>query len=399
MCAQYVTDGAKIKCSCGSKTAYLQVLPDRTVILTDGHYANISDHQSMVNIPPFGLCRSLKYPPTKSATDAHHGSLTPMPCQPGTYSLWQNGNDSYIIRNFPALLTSSYCRCIYGGVITIVSDGQVPDKYEIPKVNPLQKEEIKSAEDEERGLDAIDFIPVVGSIRDIGDGIASGSMGLVALGAVFLVADIAGLAGSVFSGGAATVGVTAAKTSVKAGVKVAAKKVAKESAKQAVKQTEKNFTENIAKGAAKQTSKQVEKKLFGLTAKETTEGASKLATEAAEKAAKGLNPFNPNLLEGVTKIAEKGASVPAKSPKGVSMIDETLKALEKSSKGILDTGLKQIDEIGKAGKEYFKAGRRVIKRGLDDIINEVKRPLDNIEKLRREQEKVAKMKRYWGIKD
>ena len=285
MCAEYVNHGAKLKCTCGSKIANIQVLPDRTVTLTNGHYANISDHQSMVNIPPFGVCRSLKYPPTKSATDAHHGSLTPMPCKPGTYSVWENGNDTYIIRNFPALLTCSSCRCIYGGVITIVTDGQIPNEYESEQVKTLQQEAKAEASETQdgAGLDVIDFIPVVGSIRDIGEGVAAGSMGMVALGTVFLVADVAGIVGSVFSGGAATVGVTAAKSSIKAGVKVAAKNVAKESAQQAVKQGEKKLLEATARTTTEQATKQTGKGFLELSARVTTEGTTKLSTKAAEE--------------------------------------------------------------------------------------------------------------------
>lgn len=390
MCAEYVNHGAKIKCSCGSKIANLQVLPDRTVILTDGHYANISDHQSMVNIPPFGVCRSLKYPPTKSATDVHHGSLTPMPCKPGTYSVWENGNDSYIIRNFPALLTCSSCRCIYGGVITIVTDGQISNEYESEQVKTLQQEAIEETFESNSsvGLDVIDFIPVVGSIRDIGEGVASGSIGLVALGTVFLVADVAGIVGSVFSGGAATVGVTAAKSSIKAGVKVAAKNVAKESTQQAVKQGEKKLLEVTAKTTTEQATKQTGKGFLELTAKGTTEGATKLSTEAAEELGEeafkelSVNFFKPNIFKVETKIAETGAKEATKSPAAISQVTETLKPLGDSSKGILETGMKQIDDIAKAGREFLNACGDVAKKEAERIVNDFKSSLPQIKQWR-----------------
>ena len=401
MCAEYVNHGAKLKCTCGSKIANIQVLPDRTVTLTNGHYANISDHQSMVNIPPFGVCRSLKYPPTKSATDAHHGSLTPMPCKPGTYSVWENGNDTYIIRNFPALLTCSSCRCIYGGVITIVTDGQIPNEYESEQVKTLQQEAKAEASETQdgAGLDVIDFIPVVGSIRDIGEGVAAGSMGMVALGTVFLVADVAGIVGSVFSGGAATVGVTAAKSSIKAGVKVAAKNVAKESAQQAVKQGEKKLLEATARTTTEQATKQTGKGFLELSARVTTEGTTKLSTKAAEELGEeafkelSVNFFKPNIFKVETKIAETGAKETVKSPAAISQVTETLKPFGNSSKGILETGLKQIDDIAKAGREFLNACGDVAKKEAERIVNDFKSSLPQIKQWRENKVLIEKKKK------
>lgn len=121
----YVTSKAVLKCSCGDKTANLTVYPDRTVFLTGKPMANISDHVPMYNIAPFGRCHTVAYPPTGSATAANHGTLTPMPCVPGTINEWLNGKNDYLIKGKPALLNSSICRCQYGGVITVVDDGQL----------------------------------------------------------------------------------------------------------------------------------------------------------------------------------------------------------------------------------------------------------------------------------
>lgn len=125
MSDSYVSSQATIKCSCGDKCAKLTVYPDRTVFLTEKPMANISDYVSMYNIAPFGKCHTVAYPPTGSATAANHGHLTPMPCVPGTVSEWINGKSDYIVKGKPALLKSSYCRCQWGGVITITDDGQV----------------------------------------------------------------------------------------------------------------------------------------------------------------------------------------------------------------------------------------------------------------------------------
>lgn len=124
MADSYVTSEATLKCSFGDSTCKLTVYPDRTVYLDGKPMGNVSDHISMYNIHPFGKCKTINYPPTGSATAANNGSLTPMPCVPGTNSEWQNGKNDYIIREKPALLKSSYCKCQYGGIITITDDGQ-----------------------------------------------------------------------------------------------------------------------------------------------------------------------------------------------------------------------------------------------------------------------------------
>lgn len=136
MSDSYVTSKAILKCSCGDRVAQLTVYPDRTVFLTGKPMANISDHISMYNIAPFGKCHTVCFPPTGAATAANHGRLTPMPCVPGTDTDWINGKDDYIIKGKPALLKSSFCRCKWGGIITVTNDGQIGEGSEwIQKIN------------------------------------------------------------------------------------------------------------------------------------------------------------------------------------------------------------------------------------------------------------------------
>ncbi|MDE6027476.1 MAG: DUF4280 domain-containing protein [Muribaculaceae bacterium] len=125
MADSYVCSKAKIKCSYGDKISTLTVFPDRTIWLTGEPQANISDHISMRNIAPFGRCHTTRYPATGSATAANHGKLTPMPCVPNTPFAWMGGKGDVLLKGHPALLKSSSCRCIYGGVITFTYDGQV----------------------------------------------------------------------------------------------------------------------------------------------------------------------------------------------------------------------------------------------------------------------------------
>ena len=125
MSDSYVCSGAIMRCTMGTSTANLTVLPVRIVNLTGPPMANISDHKSMVNLAPFGLCRSLGFPPTASATAAAHGHLTPMPCVHNTPTPWMGGKMDYLIKGQPALLKSCKCQCMWGGTISLVTDGQV----------------------------------------------------------------------------------------------------------------------------------------------------------------------------------------------------------------------------------------------------------------------------------
>lgn len=124
MADSYVCSGATMRCTMGEKTAKLTVLPSRTVFLCGKPMANISDHKSMVNLAPFGRCRSLGYPATAAATAAHHGHLTPMPCVHNTPVPWMNGKTDYTIKGQPALLKTCKLQCMWGGTISIIDDGQ-----------------------------------------------------------------------------------------------------------------------------------------------------------------------------------------------------------------------------------------------------------------------------------
>jgi hypothetical protein len=110
----------------GTAQVPLTVLPDKLVTLSGPPMANILDYKPLVNIPSFGPCRSLAYPPTASATAAAQGALTPMPCVPNTVTPWMPGKMDYLVKNQPALTKSSTCVCAWGGSISLVTDGQMP---------------------------------------------------------------------------------------------------------------------------------------------------------------------------------------------------------------------------------------------------------------------------------
>lgn len=178
MSDSYVTSKAKLKCSFGDKVASLTVYPDRTVMLTEKPMANISDHVSLYNISSFGKCHTVGFPATGAATATNHGSLTPMPCVPGTISEWMRGKDDLLIKGKPALLSSSFCRCQWGGIVTIINDAQIETgpvdlSKEIAETEEqwnIQQDQLSSEElldGIQLALDAAGFIPGFGAVPDL----------------------------------------------------------------------------------------------------------------------------------------------------------------------------------------------------------------------------------------
>ncbi len=103
----------------------LIVTPEKRVMLANKPMANIMDFKPMANIPSFGMCSSLSNPTVASATSAAMGVLTPMPCIPNVVAPWAPGKPDYLIANQPALLKSCKCNCLWGGSISILTDGQL----------------------------------------------------------------------------------------------------------------------------------------------------------------------------------------------------------------------------------------------------------------------------------
>jgi hypothetical protein len=119
-----VVMGATLQCSLGAAPSTLVVLPANKV-LASMPAANILDNKPLVNIPPFGMCMSLANPMVATATAAAMGVLTPMPCIPVTAAPWVPGCPKVLIGNMPALNNNSKCLCTWGGVIQIVTPGQM----------------------------------------------------------------------------------------------------------------------------------------------------------------------------------------------------------------------------------------------------------------------------------
>ncbi|MBV9506533.1 MAG: DUF4280 domain-containing protein [Acidobacteriia bacterium] len=122
--AMQVTMGAMLQCGFGAAPSNLVVLPANRV-LTQMPDANITDNKPIANVAPFGMCSSLANPAVAAATAAAMGALTPMPCVPVTPAPWVPGAPTVLIANMPALDDNSKLMCAWGGVIQVVSPGQM----------------------------------------------------------------------------------------------------------------------------------------------------------------------------------------------------------------------------------------------------------------------------------
>jgi hypothetical protein len=125
-----VVSGATLACTFGVAPSTLTVLPANCVACSGMPAATIMDFAPMVNIAPFGMCMSPANPLVAAATAAALGVLTPQPCMPATTSPWVPGAPTVALAGQPALDNVSTCMCMWAGVISIVSPGQV--QTEVP---------------------------------------------------------------------------------------------------------------------------------------------------------------------------------------------------------------------------------------------------------------------------
>ena len=121
----YVCNGARLKCSMGDSQSELGVIhPVKPKYLHGENMANIMDHKPMVNIKPFGQCKSLANPVVAAATAANYGKLQPMPCIPNTISPWIVGKTNVLVKMQPALMNNDKLMCMWAGLIEISDEGQ-----------------------------------------------------------------------------------------------------------------------------------------------------------------------------------------------------------------------------------------------------------------------------------
>lgn len=82
--------------------------------------ANVRDSAPMVNVRPFGMCRSMANPQVAAASAAAMGAMIPAACIPVCGAPWVPGDPMRMVQGAPALTPPSKLMCAYGGVITII---------------------------------------------------------------------------------------------------------------------------------------------------------------------------------------------------------------------------------------------------------------------------------------
>ena len=126
--ANHVCNGAMLQCSMGMAPSSLMVLPANRTMTSSQPAATIMDNKPMVNVMPFGMCMSPANPAVAAATAAALGVLTPMPCIPNTAAPWAPGAPTVLVAGQPALDDTSKLMCIWAGVISITSPGQMTER-------------------------------------------------------------------------------------------------------------------------------------------------------------------------------------------------------------------------------------------------------------------------------
>jgi len=134
---EYVFMGATLKCPHGSTTSKLMMTPQHRVQTGVKTKANILDAKPMVNIMPFGTCKSMANPTVAAATAAANGVLQQMPCTPVCVA-WMGGQANVLLDGSPALTDSDKLTCTFGaGMIEITDSGQeAPDSGKAADAGP-----------------------------------------------------------------------------------------------------------------------------------------------------------------------------------------------------------------------------------------------------------------------
>lgn len=130
---QYVVNGAKMRCSCGSIEAKLHVPEDRSCYLREERAANSRDVTPDCNLI-FGNC-------TEGGD-----------CYVARKMHWQDVKDNFVIDDYPAVLkVASWTMCEAGGLIRFSDSGQVTGE-----------EETDNQEWESVGDDSVDLLGLEG---------------------------------------------------------------------------------------------------------------------------------------------------------------------------------------------------------------------------------------------
>ena len=116
-----VVHGATLRCSQGTTSSNLTVLPPIRSDVEKSPTGTIQDHVPIVNVAPFGMCQTTANPQVAAATAAAMGTLTPQPCVPVLPSPWSPGASVVTIQGIKALSDNSKCTCAWTGSIEITN--------------------------------------------------------------------------------------------------------------------------------------------------------------------------------------------------------------------------------------------------------------------------------------
>ena len=113
-----------LQCSFGLTPTSFSALPTGRVTAGGMSVGVMTDMAPAVNIPPFGMCRSLANPTVAAATAAALGALTPTPCVPVPAGAWMGAAPTVSVGGQSVLTQDSKLACAWGGQITVQFAGQ-----------------------------------------------------------------------------------------------------------------------------------------------------------------------------------------------------------------------------------------------------------------------------------
>lgn len=111
--AEYLRNGAKLKCSAGEKETDFKVTNSKKVLIQNEAAANETDSKIINNVPLFGQC---KLQPNGSG-------FFPCNTKPATLQ-WQSCKSDVNIGGAKAVLDTSFMTCTVGGIIKPNDSGQ-----------------------------------------------------------------------------------------------------------------------------------------------------------------------------------------------------------------------------------------------------------------------------------
>ncbi len=117
--------GASMMCTFGMAPSSLVVLPTNKVFTDMVPDANIMDHIPMTNIMPFGMCMSPSNPRSPPRLPRRWACSLPCPAFRQRPRRGLRARRTVLLGNMPTLDNVSELMCMWGGVITFVTPGEM----------------------------------------------------------------------------------------------------------------------------------------------------------------------------------------------------------------------------------------------------------------------------------